>query len=385
MFRPEISSGKLIIMSKISYFAPGPAKIPDEVLNTIKEELHCYKTSHVSILEISHRSAEFQALNNSVQEKIRSILSIPSNYKILLLQGGGTTQFSSIPLNLIGSTGVADYFVTGSWSAKAQKEAVKYGTINAVLPKDSNFTSIPEQSKWNLSPNAAYTYYCSNETIHGVQFHNIPSPNNSSILVADMTSDFMTRPIDVSKFGLIFAGAQKNIGCSGVTVVIVREDLIGKALPLTPAVLDYKVNAAENSLYNTPATFAVYVLDLVLDWIIKNGGIKTMEAKSIEKSSLIYNVIDKSNGFYNSPVVVDGRSRNNIPVRIKSNPASDQFDEALEKVFISQSEKNGLLSLKGHRSVGGIRVSLYNAVTVDDARRLSVFMEEFRKNNALSK
>uniref|UniRef100_A0A667ZZ39 phosphoserine transaminase n=1 Tax=Myripristis murdjan TaxID=586833 RepID=A0A667ZZ39_9TELE len=314
-------------------FGPGPAKLPQSV------------RSHP---HMSHRSSDFSKILSSTESLLRELLNIPDNYKVMFLQGGGSGQFSAVPLNLIGlkEDNCADYIVTGTWSERAAKEAAKYGKVNIVHPKLDKYTKIPDPSSWTLNP-------------------------------SDMSSNFLSRPVDVSKFGLIFAGAQKNVGCAGVTVVIVREDLLGHALNECPIVLDYKVQATNNSLYNTPPCFSIYIMGLVLEWIKNNGGTAAMEKLNKHKSSMIYDIINVSNGFYACPVDVACRSRMNVPFRV----GKKEGDEALEKKFLDGALKRGMISLKGHRSVGGIRASLYNAVTLEDAQALATYMKEFLKEH----
>ncbi|KAG7481141.1 hypothetical protein MATL_G00063550 [Megalops atlanticus] len=359
-------------------FGAGPAKLPQTVLLEAQKELLDYNGIGISVLEMSHRSSDFTKIMNTTENLLRDLLNIPENYKVMFLQGGGSGQFSAVPLNLIGlkEDRCADYLVTGTWSAKAAKEAEKYGKVNIIHPKLDSYTKIPDPSSWTLNPSASYVYYCCNETVHGVEFNFIPDTKDV-ILVSDMSSNFLSRPIDVSKFGLIFAGAQKNVGCAGVTVVIVREDLLGKALKECPVVLDYQVQAGNNSLYNTPPCFSIYIMGLVLEWIKNNGGTAAMERLNKEKSGMIYDIIDGSNGFYVCPVDVKCRSRMNVPFRI----GKQEGDEALEKLFLDGASKLGMISLKGHRSVGGIRASLYNAVTVEDARVLAEYMRTFLKEH----
>ncbi|XP_059405664.1 phosphoserine aminotransferase [Carassius carassius] len=359
-------------------FGAGPAKLPQSVLlQAQKEMLDCSGTG-ISILEMSHRSSDFSKIINTTENLLRELLNVPENYKILFLQGGGSGQFSGVPLNLIGlkEDRCADYLVTGTWSAKAAKEAEKYGKVNVIHPKMDSYTKIPDSSTWSLNPSASYVYYCCNETVHGVEFNFIPD-TKGVLLVSDMSSNFLSRPVDVSKFGLIFAGAQKNVGCAGVTVVIVREDLMGKALNECPIILDYQVQAGNNSLYNTPPCFSIYIMGLVLEWIKNNGGADAMERLNKQKSDIVYDIINCSNGFYSCPVDMACRSRMNIPFRI----GKKEGDESLEKAFLDGASKLGMISLKGHRSVGGIRASLYNAVTVEDVKALGAYMEEFLKNH----
>ncbi|XP_059145007.1 phosphoserine aminotransferase-like [Physella acuta] len=359
-------------------FSAGPAKLPGPVLAHAQKEMLDHQDTGVSVMEMSHRSAEFSKILNSAEQRLRHLLEIPDNYKILFLQGGGTGQFSAVPLNLLAlkPSHSADYIVTGSWSAKAAQEAEKYGTVNLVIPKTKKYTSIPDVSTWQLSPDASYVYYCANETIDGVEFQFVPDTNGIP-LVCDMSSNMLTRHLDINKFGLIFAGAQKNIGCAGVTLVIICEDLIGFAMKVCPVIFDYKIQAGNNSLYNTPPTYGIYIMGLVFEWIQDEGGVAKMEENSIKKSSLVYQMIDTSQGFYNCPLDVNCRSRMNIPIRIGSLEGHGQ----LEKLFSEEATAKGYLQLKGHRSVGGIRVSLYNAVTVEETEHLVGYMTEFMERH----
>ncbi|XP_031712443.1 phosphoserine aminotransferase [Anarrhichthys ocellatus] len=359
-------------------FGAGPAKLPPSVLLQAQKELLNYSGIGISVLEMSHRSADFNKILNKTESLMRELLNIPDNYKVMFLQGGGSGQFSAVPLNLIGlkEDRCADYLVTGTWSEKAAKEAGKYGKVNIIHPKLDHYTKIPDPSSWTLNPSASYVYYCCNETVHGVEYNFTPE-TNGAVLVSDMSSNFLSRPVDVSKFGLIYAGAQKNVGSAGVTVVIVREDLLGHTLKECPIVLDYKVQAGMNSLYNTPPCFSIYIMGLVLEWIKNNGGSAAMETLNKQKSSMIYDIINASNGFYECPVDVTCRSRMNVPFYV----GKKEEDEALEKEFLAGASKRGMISLKGHRSVGGIRASLYNAVTLEDTEALATFMKEFLKEH----
>ncbi|KAJ8413939.1 hypothetical protein AAFF_G00065370 [Aldrovandia affinis] len=359
-------------------FGAGPSKLPQAVLLEAQKELLDYNGLGISVMEMSHRSSDFMKILNRAQSLLRKLLDIPENYKVMFMQGGGSGQFSAVPLNLIGlkEDRCADYLVTGTWSAKAAKEAEKYGKVNIVHPKQDSYTKIPDLSSWTLNPSASYVYYCCNETVHGVEFNFIPE-TKGVVLVSDMSSNILSRPVDVSKFGLIFAGAQKNMGCAGVTVVIVREDLLGKALKECPVVLDYEVQAENNSLYNTPPCFSIYILGLVLEWVQNIGGAAAIEKLNKEKSSMIYDIINGSSGFYVCPVDTKCRSRMNVPFHI----GKKDGDDALEKLFLDGASKRGMISLKGHRSVGGIRASLYNAVTIEDTRMLADFMMEFLKEH----
>ncbi|XP_062124477.1 probable phosphoserine aminotransferase [Drosophila sulfurigaster albostrigata] len=357
-------------------FAAGPAKLPEEVLQEVQKNLINCNGSGISVMEMSHRSSNYAKIHDLAIADLRELLNIPKNYKVLLMQGGGTGQFAAVAMNLIGSTGTADYVITGSWSSKAAKEAAQYGKVNAVLPKFDKYVDVPRQEEWKLDPNASYVYYCDNETVEGVEFDFIPEVGNVP-LACDMSSNFLSRPFDVSKFGLIFAGAQKNIGPAGVTIIIVREDLIGKHLKLTPSVLNFELMDKNNSLLNTPPTFGIYVMGLVLQWIKRNGGVAGMSQLANAKSKLIYDIINSSNGFYYCPVESRVRSHMNVPFRIGSAAGND----ALEKEFLAKAEAEGMIQLKGHRSVGGIRASIYNAVTLDETQKLAKLMLAFYENN----
>ncbi|XP_057662836.1 probable phosphoserine aminotransferase [Diorhabda carinulata] len=355
-------------------FGAGPAKLPREVLQEVQGEFLSYKNSGMSLIEMSHRGKEYSKINTDAQAIIRELLDVPNNYKVLFMQGGGCGAFAAVALNLLNRTGTADYAVTGTWSGKAAKEATKYGDVKLVFPKADKPGSIPDQSEWKLNPNASYLYYCDNETVDGVEFHYIPESNGVP-LVCDMSSSIMTKKIDISKFGCIIAGAQKNIGPAGVVVVIIREDLLGDPMKCCPSVFDFTHIAKENSVHNTPATFSVYVMERVLQWIKRNGGVSAMENQAKEKSSLLYDTMVKSHGFYTCPIDENVRSRMNVPFRIGGG------DEKLEELFLVKAEEYNMHQLKGHRSVGGIRASLYNAVTLDDVKSLIKFMEGFQKEH----
>uniref|UniRef100_A0A8V0YSF7 Phosphoserine aminotransferase n=2 Tax=Gallus gallus TaxID=9031 RepID=A0A8V0YSF7_CHICK len=373
--RSDVPEGASSESAGLCSMKPGLVVLsPCEVLLAAQKELVDYKGLGISVLEMSHRTSDFSKILNTAENLLRELLNVPENYKIIFLQGGGSGQFSAVPLNLIGlkEGRQADYVVTGAWSAKAAKEAEKYAKVNIVHPKLSAYTSIPDPGTWNLNPDASYVYYCANETVHGVEFDFVPDVKGA-VLVCDMSSNFLSRPVDVSKFGVIFAGAQKNVGCAGVTVVIVREDLLGFALKECPVVMDYKTQAVNGSLYNTPPCYSIYIMGLVLEWIKNNGGAAAMDKLSLIKSRMIYDIIDKSNGFYVCPVEKKNRSRMNVPFRI----GSIKGDEALEKKFLEKAVELNMISLKGHRSVGGIRASLYNAVTVEDVQKLATFMRSF--------
>jgi phosphoserine aminotransferase len=364
---------------EIVNFGAGPAKLPPEVLERAQKELLQYPGAGISVLEMSHRGSEFVKIIDSTETTLRQLLNIPSNYKVLFLQGGGNGQFAAIPLNLIGrrSSHAADYIITGSWSASAAKEAEKYATVNRILPPSGKYGSIPEQSTWKLNPDASYVYYCDNETIDGVEFPFIPETNGVPI-VCDMSSNFLSRPFDINKFGMVFAGAQKNIGCAGVAVVIVRSDLLDFASPQTPLIFDYKKQAAQKSSINTPPTFSIYIVGLVLDWMKERGGVDYIHSQNVAKATAVYNLIDNSDGFYCCTVERSCRSNMNIPIRI----GGQEGNEAVEKKFVQEATRCGMIQLNGHRSVGGLRVSLYNAITTDDVRKLVAFMLDFQIHNS---
>ncbi|XP_013165132.1 PREDICTED: probable phosphoserine aminotransferase [Papilio xuthus] len=364
-------------MVKIHNFGAGPAKLPEEVYEIIKDELTNFGGTGISLLETSHRSQTYLKLNTEIQDVVRRLLNVPSNYKILFLAGGGQGQFAAVPLNLISRTGTADYVVTGTWSEKAAKEAKKYGKVNLVLPTTDRHTGIPDVSTWKLDPNASYVHICTNETVHGVEFDFIPDTKGVP-LVADMSSNFMSKKIDVSKFGVIYGGAQKNIGTAGVALVIVREDLLNQALPICPSIFDWTITAKNDSILNTPPMFAIYIMGRVLEWIERKGGLDKMAEMATKKSSLVYKMIEESNGFYYAPVAKNSRSKMNIPFRIGSSEGND----VLEKEFLKGAEARGLIQLKGHRMVGGIRASTYNAVTVEEVETLVSYMREFYQQHS---
>lgn len=358
-------------------FGAGPAKLPREALQEVKDELLSYQNSGMSIMEMSHRGKEYTKINKDAQSHIKNLLKVPDNYKILFIQGGGSGAFAAVALNLMARTGTADYAVTGTWSDKAAKEATKYGNVNLVFPKAKKPGSIPDESTWTYDPKASYLYYCDNETVDGVEFPHIPHNPHGVPLVTDMSSSIMTKKVDVSKFGVIFGGAQKNIGPAGVTFVIIREDLLGHTMPVCPTIFDFTVVMKNDSVHNTPATLSVYIMEKVLQWIIRQGGLQAMEDQSKAKSKLLYDAIANSNNFYSCPIDENVRSRINIPFRV----GGPNGDEALEEKFLVEAEKVCMYQLKGHRLVGGIRASLYNAVTLDDVKLLVTFMEEFRKRH----
>nr|WP_010131411.1 3-phosphoserine/phosphohydroxythreonine transaminase [Microbulbifer agarilyticus] len=351
-------------------FCAGPAALPEPVLQQAQEELLDWQGLGCSVMEVSHRSPEFTQVAETAEQDLRDLLAIPDNYKVLFLQGGATGQFSAIPWNLFGGASkTADYIHTGQWAAKAIKEARRYGNVNIVASsEDQNFSYAPAADSWQESADAAYFHYTPNETIGGVEFPYIPAVK--SPLVADMSSTILSQPIPVDKFGFIYAGAQKNIGPSGIAVGIVRDDLLDRALPDIPRSLNWKIAADGGSMDNTPPTFAWYLSGLVFKWLKAQGGVPAMAELSKQKSALLYEFLDRS-AFFSSPVAKESRSRMNVPFVLA--------DEKLDKQFLQQSEAAGLLNLKGHRSVGGMRASLYNAVPLEAVEALVAFMADFEQ------
>ncbi|HYC35185.1 MAG TPA: 3-phosphoserine/phosphohydroxythreonine transaminase [Usitatibacter sp.] len=366
--RPDIKA-----VTRIFNFGAGPATMPVEVLEKAKWELVNWHEAGMSVMEMSHRGKEFTRIAAEAEADLRKLAAIPANYKVLFLQGGATMQFAAVPMNLLrGRTG-ADFVHTGEWSKKAIAEFRKYATPTvAATSEDRNFTYVPKRETWKLSPDAAYVHICSNETIGGVEYHFTPD-TGSVPLVADMSSHILSRPLDVPRYGLIYAGAQKNIGPAGLVLVIVREDLIGQALKETPNVLDYKLMAENDSMLNTPPTFSVYLAGLTFKWLLERGGLAAVEKVNIRKAALLYDYID-SQDFYSNPVAKEDRSRMNVPFRLR--------DDRLDAEFLAQAEARGLSQLKGHRSVGGMRASIYNAMPIEGVEALVGFMEEFRKKHA---
>jgi phosphoserine aminotransferase len=359
-------------MARIFNFSAGPAVLPEAVLKQAADEMLEWGDSGSSVMEMSHRGKAFVSIHAQAEADLRELLAIPKNYKVLFLQGGAAAQFAMIPMNLLRGKSSADYVYTGQWSKKAISEAKKYCKVNiAASSEDQNFTYAPVQSAWKLDPNAAYAHYTSNETIGGVEFNWIPDTGDAP-LVVDASSHILSRPLDVSRFGLIYAGAQKNIGPAGLTIIIVRDDLIGHAQPATPEVFNYKVQADADSMINTPPTYAIYIAGLVFQWLKKQGGLVAMEKINIAKSTLIYDYLDQSE-FYQSPVTKQDRSRMNVPFRLRS--------ESLDDAFLKEAKVRGLIELKGHRSVGGMRASIYNAMPMLGVQTLVEFMRDFEKKN----
>jgi phosphoserine aminotransferase len=358
---------------RVHNFNPGPSCLPLEVLQQAQAELLDYKNTGMSVMELSHRSKEFEAIVAEAQTDLRDLMGIPANYKILFLQGGASLHFAMIPMNFRPMGASADYIVTGTWSKKAFKEAQKLGTAKAAASIEAdNFNHLPLQSDLKLDPQAAYLHFTSNETIHGVEYFTEPLAPEGVPLICDASSDFISHPVDVSKYAMIYAGAQKNAGPAGVVVCIIREDMLEKVPANLPNLLDYKALAEENSLLNTPPCWSIYVVGLVFKWAKKIGGLQAMEKRDQTKADMIYKVIDESGGFYRGHAKSD-RSRMNVTFRLPT--------EALEDQFASEAKKRDLIGLKGHRSVGGMRASIYNALEPASVEELTKFMKEFQQKN----
>jgi phosphoserine aminotransferase len=359
-------------MARVINFSAGPAVLPEPVLQQAAAEMLDWHGSGMSVMEMSHRGKEFIAIHAQAEADLRELMAIPKNYKVLFLQGGASAQFSVVPMNLLRGKTNADYINTGQWSKKAITDAKKYCKVNVAASSEAdNYTRAPKQAEWKLDPDAAYVHLTTNETIGGVEFHWVPDTGGVPI-VADMSSHILSRPMDVSLYGLIYAGAQKNIGPAGVTIVIVRDDLLGQALPVTPTVFDYKVQAENDSMSNTPATYGIYVAGLVFQWLKKQGGMTAMEQINRAKAALLYDYLDQTE-FYHSPVAKDDRSLMNIPFTLRN--------ADLDKAFIQETEAAGLTQLKGHRSVGGMRASIYNAMPIEGVQTLVQFMREFERKH----
>lgn len=360
-------------MSRVYNFSPGPAMMPQEVLEQAREEMLSWNNSGMCAMEMSHRGKEFLHIAQQAEADLRHLLAIPNHYKVLFLQGGASSQFAAIPLNLLRDKTQADYINTGMWSEKAIAEAQRFCNVNiAASAKETKFSTVPPQATWQSNADAAYVHYTPNETIGGVEFSFIPE-TGAIPLVADMSSTLLSRPLDVSKFGLIYAGAQKNIGPAGLTVVIVREDLIGHSLPRTPLMLDYKTHADSESMYNTPPTYAWYLAGLVFQWLKRNGGLTAMAERNRRKAEKLYAAIDNSGGFYKNPVEKVSRSWMNVPFTLPT--------PELDKPFLKEAEAAGLVALAGHRSVGGMRASLYNAMPEAGVDALIALMQDFARRH----
>ncbi len=358
-------------MARVYNFCAGPAAIPEAVLSQAKDELLDWRGRGLSVMEMSHRSEEMVSIASEAEADLRELMGISDDYAVLFLQGGASSQFSAVPLNLCEEGATVDYVNTGQWSKKAIKEAKRYANVNVVASSEAdNFASIPAFDSWQLSDDAAYLHYTPNETIGGVEF--FWTPEVQAPLVADMSSTILSRPIDVNQFGVIYAGAQKNIGPAGLTIVIVRKDLLGKSRAITPTMLDYQTAADNDSMYNTPPTLAWYLSGLVFKWLKAQGGLEAMEAVNRRKAEKLYGYIDGS-GFYSNPVEVASRSLMNVPFVLA--------DSGLDKAFLAGADDAGLLNLKGHRSVGGMRASIYNAVPEAAVDALIDYMKDFAREN----
>ena len=359
-------------MTRVFNFSAGPAALPESVLRTAAEEMLDWHGSGMSVMEMSHRGKEFISIHAEAERLLRELLAVPNNYKVLFMQGGAIGENAIVPMNMLRGHAGADYVNTGEWSKKSIKEAAKYAKINvAASSEDSKFTCIPKRETWRLDPDAAYVHICANETIGGVEYHWTPDTGKVP-LVADMSSNILSRPLDVAKYGLVYGGAQKNIGPAGLTIVIVRDDLLGGALPITPSAFDYTLQAESDSMLNTPPTYAIYIAGLVFHWIKARGGLAAMEAHNRAKAALLYDLLDATS-FYTSPVAREDRSLMNVPFRLR--------DPALDAAFLKGAEARRMLQLKGHRSVGGMRASIYNAMPIEGVQALVDYMKEFEREH----
>jgi phosphoserine aminotransferase len=357
---------------RVFNFSAGPAVLPEPVLRTAAAEMLDWHGSGMSVMEMSHRGKEFIAIHDKAQADLRELLAIPPDYKILFLQGGAVAENAIIPMNLLAGRSTADYVNTGEWSKKSIKEAKKYCTVNvAASAEDRNFTYVPAQSAWKLSSDAAYVHVCTNETIGGVEYSWTPD-TRAVPLVADMSSHLLSRRIDVAKYGVIYGGAQKNAGPAGLTLVIVREDLLDRALPITPTAFHWKEQAAADSMVNTPATYSIYIAGLVFEWLKAQGGVDAIERKNVAKAKLLYDYLDGTR-FYVNPVRREDRSRMNVPFRL--------HDESLDEAFLKGAKERGMVQLKGHRSVGGMRASIYNAMPIEGVQALVDYMRDFERRH----
>ena len=357
---------------KVFNFSAGPAVLPREVLERAAAEMLDWHGSGMSVMEMSHRGKEFISIAAKAEADLRKLLAIPADYAVLFLQGGAIAENALIPMNLLGEKKVADYVNTGEWSKKSIKEAKKYCQVNvAASSEDKNFTYIPARETWKLSADAAYVHICGNETIGGVEYHWTPD-TGSVPLVVDASSHFLSRPLDVTRYGVIYAGAQKNAGPAGVTLLVVRRDLLERALPITPSAFHWKEQAENDSMLNTPPTYSIYIAGLVFEWLLAQGGLIAMEKRNVAKAKLLYDYLETTQ-FYSNPVRKEDRSRMNVPFKLR--------DESLDGAFLKGAEARGLLQLKGHRSVGGMRASIYNAMPQEGVQALLDYMKEFEKKN----
>jgi phosphoserine aminotransferase len=359
-------------MTRVFNFSAGPAALPEPVLRQAAEEMLDWHGSGMSVMEMSHRGKEFISIHAEAEALLRRLLAVPSNYKVLFMQGGAIGENAIVPMNMLRGKKSADYIDTGEWSKKSIKEAQKYCAVNvAASGKDSQYTRIPPRDSWKLDPDAAYVHITGNETIGGVEFHWTPDVGSVPLL-ADLSSNILSRPLDVSKYGLIYGGAQKNIGPAGLTIVIVRDDLIGQPHPALPSAFDYQLQAEADSMLNTPPTYAIYIAGLVFEWLKERGGLSAMEAHNRRKAAVLYDHLDASS-FYRSPVQRADRSLMNVPFKLK--------DESLDGAFLKGAEARGMLQLKGHRAVGGMRASIYNAMPIEGVQALVAYMKEFEASH----
>jgi len=357
---------------RVFNFSAGPAVLPEVVLQRAAAEMLDWQGSGMSVMEMSHRGKEFISIADKAEADLRTLLAIPPNYKVLFLQGGAIGENAIVPMNLVGGRGIADYVDTGEWSKKSLKEAKKYATVNvAASAADQGYSYVPAQSAWQLTPGTAYVHVCTNETIGGVEYQWTPDTGDVP-LVADMSSHLLSRVVDVSKFGVIYGGAQKNMGPAGLTVVIVRDDLLDRALPITPSAFHWKEQAAADSMLNTPATYSIYIAGMVFEWLLAQGGLPAIERANVAKATLLYDYLDQA-AFYRNTVRKSDRSRMNVPFKLAN--------EALDGEFLKGAEANGMVQLKGHRAVGGMRASIYNAMPYAGVEALVAYMREFERRH----
>jgi phosphoserine aminotransferase len=359
-------------MTRVYNFSAGPATLPETVLRQAADEMLDWHGSGMSVMEMSHRGKEFISIATEAETLLRELLAVPANYKVLFMQGGAIGENAIVPMNLLRGKSSIDFVDTGEWSRKSIKEAKKYAATRVVASSSGTaYDRVPPRAEWQLDPEAAYVHICSNETIGGVEYHFTPEVGGVP-LVADMSSNLLSRPVDVSKYGLIYGGAQKNIGPAGLTIVIVREDLLGGALPITPSAFDFSVVAENESMYNTPPTYAIYIAGLVFKWIKARGGLTAMETHNRAKAAVLYDFLDATT-FYSSPVARDCRSLMNVPFKLK--------DATLDAEFLKGAEARGMVQLKGHRAVGGMRASIYNAMPIEGVQALAAYMKEFESSH----
>jgi len=360
-------------MSRVYNFSAGPSMLPEEVLKTAAAEMMEYGTSGQSVMEMSHRSKEYQAIFDAAEADLREIMNIPDNYEVLFLQGGASTQFAMVPMNLMTKNGKADYIITGQWANKAYKEAARYGAAREVASsKDKTFSYIPKTTAADFDPEADYVHICMNNTIYGTKYNELPDTGDVP-LVADISSCILSEPIDVSKFGMLYAGAQKNVAPAGVTIVIIRKDLIGNSMDITPTMLKYDTHSENGSMFNTPPCYTIYIAGLTFKWIKKMGGLEKMKEINEKKAKILYDFLDNSK-LFKGTVVPEDRSLMNVPF-VTGN-------DELDAKFVAESKAAGFVNLKGHRSVGGMRASIYNAMPVEGVEKLVEFMKKFEEENA---